>query len=652
MNIGRKFKLWLRRSPKLADGLSVAVVGICSVLAFGVDQQSGPASASNVVQFLNETISWYHQLDTERGIASSTADAIYAEQNRQIAEQVVRLSFEFARADDQWLSKSSSAQQAEAASGSGSSGMAQIAAKLDRAETQTQQEMAEARKTLETGTAAQRKIAQSSIGELQSELDLIDARRTVLRSMIGFAGNANASSGDLSSQIEALEHAVPAGLSGTSGSSSGTSGNAQNAAIPSAPVSGSGLWGLIKDLFAASTKIRTLNEAEKITDALIHSSTQLQAPVLNSLKTLAQQGDATMSQEDSTDPTVLGQQKSGLNALTGQFKIASAAFLPLKKQAILLDIYKRNLTGWKAEIKNSYSGDLKSLLLRLGSLAILIGIVVGLAQLWRRAIFRYVHDTHRRYQMLLLQRIALWLGIVLIIAFTFSTELGSLATFAGLLTAGVAVALQNVILSVAGYFFLMGKYGVSVGDRVEISGVTGDVVDVGLVRLHVMELQDNGTSMEPTGRVVAFSNSFVFQPTAGVFKQISGTNFFWHEISLTFAADSDRHMVQERIQSAVAQALGGYHSTLETQRLRMERNLTFTPEVSLQPNLRFRLGPGGYEVKIRYAVDSDKAVEMDERLAHELIQATEKDPQLKMVGSDIPALRRVQASPSPEVKAG
>ena len=83
--------------------------------------------------------------------------------------------------------------------------------------------------------------------------------------------------------------------------------------------------------------------------------------------------------------------------------------------------------------------------------------------LWLAAplyILRYVRETRRRYQFLLFRRIVIWIVVGAIIAFTFATEMGSVATFAGLLTAGVAVALQNVILSVAGYFFLIGKYGI------------------------------------------------------------------------------------------------------------------------------------------------------------------------------------------------
>src|SRR5205807_5960407 len=149
--------------------------------------------------------------------------------------------------------------------------------------------------------------------------------------------------------------------------------------------------------------------------------------------------------------------------------------------------------------------------------------VAALAELWRKTILRYVHDPRRRYQFLLLRKVVLWFLICLVIAFAFASQLGSVATFAGLLTAGIAVALQNVILSIAGYFFLIGRYGVRVGDRVNINGVTGDVVDIGLVRLQLMELTP-GPAPRPTGRVVAFSNAVVFQAGSGMFKQIPGTS--------------------------------------------------------------------------------------------------------------------------------
>ena len=116
---------------------------------------------------------------------------------------------------------------------------------------------------------------------------------------------------------------------------------------------------------------------------------------------------------------------------------------------------------------------------------------------------RYVHDARRRYQLLLVRRIVFWALVVAIVGFTFATELGSLATFAGLLTAGIAVAMQSVLVSIVGYFFLIGKYGIRVGDRVQIGNVMGEVIDLGLVRLHLLELSGQGSPPAPTGRVVA-----------------------------------------------------------------------------------------------------------------------------------------------------
>ncbi len=79
-------------------------------------------------------------------------------------------------------------------------------------------------------------------------------------------------------------------------------------------------------------------------------------------------------------------------------------------------------------------------------------------------VYRYVHNARRRYQALLLRKLVMWFLIVVIVAFAFASKLGSVVTFAGLITAGIVVALQNVILSIVGYFLLIGKFGFRVGD--------------------------------------------------------------------------------------------------------------------------------------------------------------------------------------------
>jgi len=98
------------------------------------------------------------------------------------------------------------------------------------------------------------------------------------------------------------------------------------------------------------------------------------------------------------------------------------------------------------------------------------------AMAWRWITNRYVTDIRRRGQVMAARRLVLGLIVLIVVLINFSDEIGSAATVVGFAAAGIAVALQNVILSIAGYFFLIGRFGIKAGDRVQIGGVTGDVI--------------------------------------------------------------------------------------------------------------------------------------------------------------------------------
>lgn len=620
------------------------------------DRQMSPSTSADTVKFLNQTLSWYRHLDRERGMADTSDDLLFVNDSREIANQVVRLAFEFARADEQLLDKRTGEVQAppQGPNGSRYQALNHILAKLDEKAQQVQQEVETLRQSLQSASPSQRPQIETTIAENQSELDMIGARRDMIRSMTEFLGGTeDRGSGDLASQIEALASSVPAAL--TKPTNASTGGSSSQASPPVAAGTAtrpepSGIWGLIADVFAMSRKLHTLDEGLQLTDELVKSCKQLESPLVNNLKALTKQSDALAEQSESDQQSV-AQQKSTIDSLTAQFKLLSSSFVPLSKQAVLLDLYQKNLTNWRNAVKERYSSDLKNLAFRFGSLALILAIVWGAAELWRRTILRYVHETRRRYQFLLLRRIAIWILTVLIVAFSFASQLGSVATFAGLLTAGVAVALQSVLLSVAGYFFLIGRFGVKVGDRVQISGVAGEVVEIGLVRLHVMELGGSGTDLQPTGRIVAFSNSFVFQPNAGVFKQIPGTNFVWHEITITLDRDSDYQLVEKRVSAAVDNAFRDYRSDFERQRMQIENNLASVSVGGLKPRTRFRLTPSGLDVNVRFPVELGKGLEIDERVTRELLSTIEQEPRLKVVGSDIPTVRLADEVHQPASKA-
>ncbi|MDP9161964.1 MAG: mechanosensitive ion channel family protein [Acidobacteriota bacterium] len=607
---------------------------------------TSPLKPEEIVQFLTATIGWYRQTTSEQEIATEPGDVTFAEEDRRLANQIVRMAFEFARQEEQARSKHEGANKPDSQTAlSQYQSLVQAAQQADEQVKFSEGEVQSFRRKLDAAPPNKRRSLQSTVAETESELVMLQARRDALHSMVDFISGSSSNgfgASGLRAQIEELARSVPSALAASANSPENDAASQQSFAKAS-PLVGhqqpSGIWGLSADLIRLSRKKRSLKQEVAATDDLIAEQKTIRTPLVARLRSFIRAGDALVNQEDSEDVNVLAQQKQHLDAVTQQFKQAAAVLLPLSKQGVLLDLYKRSATNWLDATKSEYRDELRGLLARLGVLLVVLAVLLGLGEVWRRTIFRYVHDVRRRYQFLLLRRIVLWILAVVIVAVTFATELGSVATFAGLLTAGVAVALQNVIVSIVGYFFLIGKFGIRVGDRVQISGVTGEVVDIGLVRMHLMELGSAGADSQPTGRVVAFSNSIVFQPTSGLFKQIPGTSFVWHDIDLTFSADSDYHLVHECVSKAVDTAFAEYRESMERQRRHMEMSLTSISAGELRPRVQLHLTPSGIEVSIRFPVDVEKAYELDEKVMSELLTAIEKEPRLKLLGAGVPTVK-------------
>lgn len=594
-----------------------------------------PQDSAKIVQFLSTAISWYHQRAAEQKLASEPSDLTYLQENSRVADQVVQQAFDYARSVAQLQNRQRSGQQAQPA-GENSQGqrLNQALQKVQQQIQDSQSELQTNREKLAKAPASKRRAIQIQIDELESELGLLNARRDALQTMAEFVSSSGSGNqAGLRAQIEELARSVPPNLSGATNSAGSAASSAPTPIISKAPPSG--LWGLISDLFRLSGKVRSLNEALYSTEELRKSGDALRAPLISGLRNLIAQGDQLLAAADTADTSGLAQQSQQLDALTAQFKQVTSTLLPLSKAGVLLGIYETTLKNWRESVRDEEHDELRQVLLRLGMLAILIAVVFGIGQIWTRASFRYVHDARRRYQFLLLRRIVIWTTIAIIIVLTFASQLGSAVTFAGLITAGIAVAMQNVITSIVGYFFLIGRYGLRVGDRVQIAGVTGEVVEIGLVRIHLMELGGPADS-QPSGRIVAFSNSVVFQAGPGIFKQIPGTNFIWHELKLTLASETDYHEAKERIAKAVDSALADYRESIATQSLQLERNLSTISATELKPKIRLHYTASGIEATVRFPVEIGKAAEMDDHLMREVLAALDREPRMKLISAEIP----------------
>jgi small-conductance mechanosensitive channel len=602
---------------------------------------AAPVDAARVVRFLDQTIAWYHQLGAQQQLVSDANDDVYVSADRQMANQVVRLAFQFARTQAEGTPPTAaSAQQAsgQAASGRGADRfnyqtLVQQEAEAQKDENQVVDEVDDLQKKVATASGKQKQALKVQLAEMQAEGGLAKARVGAIRNMARFLSDVSTGATGLSAQIDALESTLPPDLRETirSGSangsfSGGTSApSSQQQAAPATPptavakvAADSGLWEGATTLFSTWGKLRSINTAVQQTQELGHSAQDIRNPLVADLRELTQRGDELAHQADAANTATLGQERQQLDAVTQQFKQLTGSAIPLAQAGILLRLYQKNLANWHASVVSEFWTESRGFAARLIFLGVIIGLVLAASELWRRAIYKYVRDTRRRWQLHWVRKFVVWCAIATIVTFSLVSQIGSMATFAGLITAGVAVSLQNVIQSIVGYFLLIGKYGIRAGDRVMIGGVSGEVIDVGLVRIHLMEMGGAGADT-PTGRVVAFSNSIVFQATPGLFKQIPGTSFAWHEITLTLPADMNFSTARQRLIKAVEAGLADFKDEIAKQHSAIEDAFEGSPGTGLQSTVQLQFTSSGLEALVRYPVALRQAMEIDEQVTRAIL---------------------------------
>jgi small-conductance mechanosensitive channel len=157
------------------------------------------------------------------------------------------------------------------------------------------------------------------------------------------------------------------------------------------------------------------------------------------------------------------------------------------------------------------------LVVRLLIVVLIVGLLFGMGEISRWLALGRIQDPNRRRVTSMVHRLLTLFAIAVVALFSVASDLSSLATYFGLLSAGLLLALQNVILATLGSLVLLGKRGIRVGDRVQVSGITGDVINMGLLQFQLTEFDlEEGRF---TGHVATFSNSLVFvSPASGLLK--------------------------------------------------------------------------------------------------------------------------------------
>ncbi len=580
---------------------------------------------------LNEIISWYRHATTSVQPIGLPTDAIYQDNTRTYGEQAVRLAFQSARAESAIITaqQKASGQNQPAGESTQQQNLAQLQAKTSAQIDQLRTQIETLDRAIPRSTPAKRRELTSQRDAVQGELDLQKALLDAIQKMASFVEANGEITGGLEGGINQLARSIPEVLgTGTNNAQKTTSPTpAAKSSKPSLATSG-GLIGEAMTLYDYMSAMHQIDGVVKETEIVRNVADRLRAPMRDALRATIQQSQSLANQPPVTDPQQLEQQRQQFQALTERFKQLSEALVPLSQEIVILNDATTNFHQWRDSIGRESKYVLRSVLLRVAAIAIALIIILVLSEVWRRITFRYISDARRRRQFLVMRRVVIGFLFVVVLVLGFVSEFSSLATFAGFITAGVAVGLQAVLLSVAAYFFIIGRYGIRVGDRISVAGITGDVVDIGLVRLYLMELAGTGLDFYPTGRIVVFSNAVLFQTGTPLFKQIPGTEYAWHEVVVIIGPNGNHKAVQEKLLEAVNAVYSQYRPEIERQHARIERRVDIQIAAP-RPESRIQFTEPGLELLVRYPVEIRRAPDIDEEMTRKVLALIQSDPELK-----------------------
>lgn len=207
---------------------------------------------------------------------------------------------------------------------------------------------------------------------------------------------------------------------------------------------------------------------------------------------------------------------------------------------------------------------------------------------------------------------------------------GQIGTMLGIVGAGLTVALKDFIVAFIGWLVLMGRNGMRLGDWVEINGVSGEVVDLGMFHTVLLETGNWTEAGHPTGRRVTFTNSFAIQ--GHYFNFSTSGQWLWDEVLVLVPYDRDPHGVADAIHKEVLAATAGTAEEAEKEwrrSARTQRDSNF----SAAPGIIIRPAAGGVEVAVRYVTRAGDRFKLRTRLYQTAVQLLGRTPPVLSVSA-------------------
>ena len=258
---------------------------------------------------------------------------------------------------------------------------------------------------------------------------------------------------------------------------------------------------------------------------------------------------------------------------------------------------------------------------KLVSTTVGIVVVMALVRISRGVLNRYVQEPGNLYRAKKMVTFLGYFTALVIISLIFSDRLGNMAVAFGVAGAGIAFALQEVIASLAGWVAISFGNFYNTGDRVQLGGIKGDVIDIGMLRTTMMEIGQWVNADLYNGRIVKIANSFVFKEP--VFNYSGDFPFLWDEIPVPVKYGSDYRLARDIFQRVLLEITGEYSTHAKVSWTTLIQRYRVDP-TELDPRVFLVANDNWMEFTLRYVVDYKKRRFTKDRLFTRVLEEVDQ----------------------------
>lgn len=300
----------------------------------------------------------------------------------------------------------------------------------------------------------------------------------------------------------------------------------------------------------------------------------------------------------------------------------------------------RNLINNFREYHNVYHSQIEHLLLSI----LIVVIMIILRKIMISIITKNTNDPKTVYYSKRIIGYSTTFLLILILCAIWIKGFGSIGTYLGIASAGIAIALHETIANIAGWFFILWRKPFIIGDRIQIGETKGDVIDVRLFQFSLVEVGNWVEAEQSTGRIVHVPNSHVLKERTANYH--GGFNYIWNEIHILVTFESNwkktrrilEKIADEKIESSAKQAEMQLRQAAERYMIHFSK---LTPAVYMSAR------ESGVLFSIRYMINPRQKRGSEQSLWEVILEEFKKHPDIELAYPTTRFYTYTQEGPSP-----